>query len=377
LSEYSVEEYADMAGVDVEDVVEIADEFTSHGKKAAIMQYRGPAKHTNGFYNTRAIATLQHLIGNFDWKGGQITPYAGYGTMSGRYQLGAVPDAREPWGMPITRAFNNAEEFEGTRLFDGYPAERPWFRLAPQYQVQEIYHSAQEEYPYSINALFVRPYSENHVMSAAGGDNITDVLRDDDAIELLVAFDTVIGEMSKEADYILPEPTYLERWENFGTYPNKRLADDKISHPAVRVIQDPKGEHPKMSENVLIDVLKELETATGEPMPGVGEDAIVDADGDGWPLHDAEDFYLKMVANLGFQTKTLAPTDLDEEGESLNLPPGLDQDSFPHEEGPVPDASDEELQIFRDAHEKGLGEFFDYDEWKGKVKPEEWRKVVT
>lgn len=372
LFEYSIEEYADMAGVSAADVAEIADEFTSHGKKAAIMAYRGPAKHTNGFHNQRAIATLQHLIGNYDWKGGQITPYAGYGTMNGRYQLGNVPDAREPWGLPITRALHNAEDFEGTRLFEDYPAERPWFRLSPQYQVQEIYASAKDEYPYSINALFMRPYSNNHVMAAAGGDQITEVLQDTESIELLVAFDTVIGEMSENADYILPEPTYLERWENFGTYPNKRLAEDKITHPAVRVLPN-----TRMSENVLIDVLKELETATGDSMPGVGEDAIVDADGETWALDDAEDFYLKMVANLGFQTKTLSPDDLDEEGDALTLPPGLDVDDLPYEEGPVPDASDSELETFKAAHEKGLREFFDYEEWKGKVKPDEWRKVVT
>ncbi|MFB6093582.1 MAG: molybdopterin-dependent oxidoreductase [Halanaeroarchaeum sp.] len=379
LFEYSLEEYADMAGVEVDDVVEVADEFTSHGKRAAIMSYRGATKHTNGFHNERAIATLQHLIGNYDWKGGQITPYAGYGTMSGRYQLGNVPDARSPWGLPITRAFHNAEDFEGTRLFpdsdgddDPYPADRPWFRLAPQHQVQEIYASAKEEYPYDINALFHRPYSENHVMSAAGGDQIVDVLKDPDSIELFVAFDTVIGETSKYADYILPEPTYLERWENFGTYPNKRLADDKISHPAVRVVPD-----SRISENVLIEILQELESATGESMPGVGTDAIVDAEGETWDLTEAKDFYLKMVANLGFKTKTLSPDGLDEEGEALNLPPGLDREDFPHEEGPVPDASDEELAAFRRAHEKGLKEFFDYQEWKSAVKDEEWRKVVT
>ncbi|MDR5656700.1 molybdopterin-dependent oxidoreductase [Halodesulfurarchaeum sp. HSR-GB] len=374
--EHSLEEYAEMAGVPASQIETIADEFTSHGKRAAIMQYRGPSMHTNGFYNTRAIATLQHLIGNFDWKGGQITPYASYGTMGGRYQLGNVPDGRTPWGLPITRALHNAEDFEGTRLFpdedgDPYPAERPWFRLAPQHQVQEIYHSAQDEYPYSINALFLRTYSENHVMAAAGGDNITDALRDEDAIELLVAFDTVIGEMSENADYILPEPTYLERWENFGTYPNKRLADDKISHPAVRVLPD-----TKLSEQVLIDLLKELETTTGESMPGVGEDAIIDQNGDTWPLHDPEDFYLKMTANLAFQTKTLDPDRAALE-QSNSLPPGLDRESFPYEESPVPDAADDELQAFREAHETGLGEFFDYEEWKGKVKPEEWRKVVT
>ncbi|MFC7044679.1 molybdopterin-dependent oxidoreductase [Halobacteriaceae archaeon GCM10025711] len=364
--EYSLEEYAEMAGVDVADVEEMADEFTSHGKRAAIMAYRGPAKHTNGFHNQRAIATLQHLIGNYDWKGGQITPYAGYNTMSGRYTLGKVPDGRAPWGLPITRATANAEEFEGTRLFDGYPAKRPWFPLAPQHQVQEIYASAKDDYPYSINALFIRPYSENHVMAAAGGDKITEILQDQESIGLVVAFDTVIGETSKEADYILPEPTYLERWENFGTYPNKRLADEKISHPAVKVVPD-----ARMAEDVLIDIWKEMD------FPGVGENAIEDADGNLWPLHQAEDFYLKMVANLAYATNTLPG--LDEEGDvdDLTLPPGMSPEDFPYEEGPVPDASDEELQIFRQAHEKGLGESFDLDRWKQAVKAEEWRKVVT
>ena len=364
--EHTVEEYAEMAGVEPELIEEVADEFTSHGKKAAIMQYRGPSKHTNGFYNTRAIATLQHLIGNYDWKGGQITPYAGYDTMSGRYQLGKVPDGRSPWGLPITRALHNAEDFEGTRLFDGYPAKRPWFRLSPQHQVQEIYPSAKDEYPYSINALFIRPYSENHVMAAAGGDKIAEVMKDTDAINLVVAFDTVIGETSAQADYILPEPTYLERWENFGTYPNKRLADEKISHPAVKVVPN-----ARMAEDVLIDVAKEMD------LPGVGEDAIVDADGNTWPLHRASDFYVKMVANIAYSTKTL-DVDLNEEKDfDIQLPPGVDAQNFPIEEGPVPDADDREIEIFRRAHENGLGEHFDYDAWTNAVDPEEWPKVVT
>ncbi|MEF8976639.1 MAG: molybdopterin-dependent oxidoreductase, partial [Halapricum sp.] len=205
--EYTLEEYAEMAGVSADDIAELADEFTSHGKRAAIMSYRGPAKHSNGFQNTRAIATLQHLIGNYDWQGGQITPYAGYDTMSGRYELGSVPGGKSPWGLPILRAGTN---YEDTSLFDrddGYPAERPWFPVAPPHQVQELYASAADSYPYDIEALFIRPYSENHVMAASGGDKIPEAMTDTDAISLLVAFDTVIGETSKYADYILPEPT--------------------------------------------------------------------------------------------------------------------------------------------------------------------------
>jgi len=334
--EHTVAEYAEIAGVAVETVEEVADEFTSHGKRAAIMQYRGPAKHTNGFYNTRAIATLQHLIGNYDWKGGQITPYAGYATMSGRYELGTVPEANAPWGISLVRGGTN---YEDTSLFerdDGYPAERPWFPVAPAQQTQEIYGSAADEYPYGVEALFIRPYSNNHVMSVAGGDAITDILADPETIPLVVASDTVIGETSKYADYILPEPTYLERWENFGTYPNKRLADEKISQPAVKVVPD-----ARPFEDVLVDLWKRLD------LPGVGEDAIPDADGDLWSLDCAEDFYVKLAANIAY-----------------------DRD-------PVPDASDEERAVFRRSHEKGLGEHFDLDAWRGAVDPDEWRKVVT
>jgi anaerobic selenocysteine-containing dehydrogenase len=334
--EHTVAEYAEMAGVSTETITEIADEFTSHGKKAAIMQYRGSAKHTNGFHNTRAIATLQHLIGNYDWKGGQITPYAGYNTMSGRYQLGSVPDANGSWGIPLTRGGVNYEE---TTLFDrddGYPAQRPWFPVSPAQQTQEIYGSAADEYPYGINALFIRPYSNNHVMAVAGGDQIPEILQDTDTIPLVVASDTVIGETSKHADYILPEPTYLERWENFGTYPNKRLADEKISQPAVSVVPD-----ARPFEDVLIDIWQEME------LPGVGEASIPDADGELWPLDQAEDFYLKLAANIAYSRE------------------------------PVADATADEQDVFRESHQNGLGETFDLSRWKQAVTDDEWRKVVT
>jgi len=190
-------------------------------------------------------------------------------------------------GIPLTRGGVN---YEDTTLFDrddGYPAQRPWFPVAPAQQTQEIYGSAADEYPYGINALFIRPYSNNHVMAVAGGDQIPAILQDTDTIPLVVASDTVIGETSKHADYILPEPTYLERWENFGTYPNKRLADEKISQPAISVVPD-----ARPFEDVLVDIWKEMD------LPGVGEASIQDADGNQWPLDQAEDFYLKLAANI-------------------------------------------------------------------------------
>ncbi|NCT22283.1 molybdopterin oxidoreductase, partial [bacterium] len=71
--EMTLEEYAAFAGIKVSDIEALANEFTSHGKKASAEFYRGPVQHTNGYYNGTAIVTLNVLIGNADWKGGITT----------------------------------------------------------------------------------------------------------------------------------------------------------------------------------------------------------------------------------------------------------------------------------------------------------------
>jgi len=230
--EHTVEEYAEMAGVPAEQIAEIADEFTSHGKKAAIMQYRGPAKHTNGFYNPGhrhppAPHRQLRLEGRPDHPPTPATTRCRGATSWG---TSPTPTARgdptDPRGASTTRTPRCSTATTAIRPNGrGSPSPRPS-------RLREIYGSAADEYPYGINALFIRPYSNNHVMAVAGGDQIPAILQDTDTIPLVVASDTVIGETSKHADYILPEPTYLERWENFGTYPNEQAAGRREDQPA-------------------------------------------------------------------------------------------------------------------------------------------------
>ena len=350
--ENTIEEYAEMAGVQVDDIVEMADEFTSHGKRVAIQTYRGPAQHPHGFYNVRAVVTLQHLIGNYDHKGGQVTTNdANYATTDGRYDLESVPEeheteAREPWGIPITRG---PVRYEGTSLYEEkvengespYPAERPWFATSVQMN-QEVWPSAKDEYPYGIDAMFIRAYGANNVTSAAGGDRIPEIMADEDTIDLIVACDTVIGETSRYADYILPEPTYLERWENFDANQNELFKSAKLTRPVVQAFGSPDPfDGPTPFEDVLIEMWKEMD------LPGVGEDAFADAEGNTYPLHRGSDFWVKLAANVAY------------------------------DDDPVPDADDEELAMFRSSVAKGLGDPGLVDRWQEAVADEDWRKAVT
>ena len=72
IHERSIEYYAEECGIDVSTIEEVAREFTSHGKRSAITSYRGPCMHTNGYDAIRAINYLNFLIGNNDWKGGNL-----------------------------------------------------------------------------------------------------------------------------------------------------------------------------------------------------------------------------------------------------------------------------------------------------------------
>ena len=47
-------EWAEMAGIKESDIVELAQEFTSHGKRAVADIHRGVSQHTSGFYNVLA-----------------------------------------------------------------------------------------------------------------------------------------------------------------------------------------------------------------------------------------------------------------------------------------------------------------------------------
>lgn len=325
--ERSIDEYAEISQIDANRIVQLADEFTSHGKKASIISYRGPAMRSNGFNNIRALNTLNHLIGNYDWKGGSISAGARYKPFSGRYELAEMPNALKPWGIKTDRS---QRAYESTSLFkrDGYPAKRPWFPLANKI-IHEVIPSAVEQYPYPIKAMFVQRVSP--ILSFPAGHTLAELLKDQQAIPLLVVNDIVMSETALLADYVLPDVTYLERFGTDSIYPNQPLNVSMFRQPVTRVYPE-----PRPTEDVYIELGKRL------GLPGCGDNAFPD----GSSLHHIDDYYIKMVANIAYDKE------------------------------PVDDANEEEMDIFYKSRSMALGDRFRIDDWKKAVKEEEWAKVV-
>ncbi|WP_312474052.1 molybdopterin-dependent oxidoreductase [Neobacillus sp.] len=326
--EKSLKEYAKQCDIPVEQINQIAKEFTSHGKKVGIHSYRGPAMHTNGYYSVRAINMLNHLVGNHDWKGGDTALGAKFNATEGRYNLSAVPNANTSWGIPVTR---HKVPYEKTSLFkkDGYPAKRPWYPIGNKL-IHDVLPSAAEGYPYKIRAMIVNRTSP--IMSGPRSDMQLKFIRDPKVVELVVSSDIVIGETTKYADFILPDLSYLESWNAEEIFPILKYKFAGLIQPVTRIVPDARS-----TEQVYIDLLK------GMGLPGVGDGAFKD----GSNLHCPEDYYVRRVANIAFDGKK-----------------------------PVQDASAEELAIFEKARKKALGKYFDINVLKSTVKPEEWKKVV-
>jgi tetrathionate reductase subunit A len=349
----SIEEWAKISDIKPADVIALAKEFTSHGKRAAADIHRGASQHTNGFYNVLAWFSLNLLIGNYDWQGG-MSQAATYDAAGGKTFEGKLPDGSEgkwaqpypigkltngkttPFGIDVIRA--NAK-YEDTTIFKDYPARRPWFPLSSDVY-QEIIPSCGDSYPYPIKALFL--YMGTPVYSLPAGHTNIEILSDVKKVPLFITSDIVVGETSMYADYIFPDLTYLERWEMAGSHPNMPWKVQPVRQPVIEPLTDTVkvfGEEMPISlEATLLAIAEKMK------LPGFGPNGF----GEGKNFRRPEDFYVRMVANLAAGEK-----------------PGQE----------VPDADDKEVKLFLEARRHLPKSVFDPESWE-KTAGSWWRKVI-
>lgn len=332
-------EWAKLCGTTARVISDVAKEFTSHGKKAGVDMHRGPAQHTNGFYNISALMNLNLLIGNFDWTGGMIAASTfnvdGSKTPRQPYPLAKItPKTGKPFGLSIIR---HDAKYEESTVFAGYPAKRNWWPLASDVY-EEILPSMQDAYPYPIKVLFSYMGTPGYALPA--GHTQISALLDLEKIPLYFASDITVGTTSLYADYIFPDLHYLERWEFQGSHPNMPVKVQPVRQPVIaspnEVVKVFGEDQPISLETVWLALAEKL------GLPGFGKDAF----GPGKDLARPDDFYLRLVANLAHDGK-----------ES------------------VPDASSEDLQVFQKSRRHLPRNVFDAARWAS-ICGESWKKAV-
>ena len=338
--ERTIAEWAGIADVKEADIIAVARELTSHGKAACVDIHRGPAQHTNGFYNVLCWMTLNMLLGNYDAKGGMIKAETWDTKGKGKlFDLANHPNKITAFGVSSIR---HGIDYEKTTLFSGYPAKRNWYPLSSDVY-EEIIPSIGDAYPYPVKVLFTYMGAPNYALPA--GHTNTEILSDVEKLPLYIAVDILIGSTSMYADYIFPDLSFLERWEFQGSHPNIPQKVQPVRQPVIAPIPEEctvfGHRIPISFEALLLGIAERLD------LPGFGEAGF----GEGLPLKHPDDWYLRAVANLAFGEK----------------PDGSQN---------VPDADERELEIFLAARRHLPASVFDPARWQSIVGEKMWPKVV-
>jgi anaerobic selenocysteine-containing dehydrogenase len=336
--------YVEETGIGYDQIEAVARELTSHGKRAGVEMYRGPVQHTDGYYAGCAIICLNLLIGNLDWKGGMSRGGSHWHEFGGKdgnvYHFKKMHPAKlANFGPKITREKSRYEDYTLFRE-EGYPARRPWYPFSGNIY-QEVIPSFAMGYPYPGKILFLHKGTPC-LASPAGNTNIA-MLRDQKKVPLFIACDIVIGESSMYADYIVPDLTYLERWGTPHVTPDVPVLTSKLRQP----VASPLTEEVDVDGELMPISLEAFLLAVGKRLGlnGIGTNAF----GAGMHFDRPEDWYMKLVANIAAGDKA---------GDV------------------VPDATDEEMAVFRQARRHLPASVFDEQKWARAVQPEEWRRCV-
>lgn len=170
LASYTPKQAEKVSGVRASDIKRIAVEFAT-SKPCVAMAGGGALKHINGTFNQRSIFLLNALVGNLDSKGGYCLPRS--------YSLDP-PDPKPPRTSKVLQGPLN-------------------FFL----QVNQVGRRI---------GLYMT-HMDNPVYGGPDSTFISHVLQDERKIPFYVSIDPFPHESNIYADLVLPEATYLERWD--------------------------------------------------------------------------------------------------------------------------------------------------------------------
>lgn len=222
------------------------------GRPVAMHAMRGISAHSNGFHTCRAIHILQMLLGSIDTPGGfrykppfprPIPPAQKPAGHAGQVNPGR-PLAGPPLGFP-TGPEDLLVEPDGTprRIDKAFSWEAP---IAAHGLMHLVITNAWKGDPYKIDTLFMYMANMgwNSTMNTSG---IIAMLTDretsgDYKIPRIIYSDAYASEMVAYADLVLPDTTYLERWDCISLF-DRPICDadgaaDSIRQPVVKPDRD-------------------------------------------------------------------------------------------------------------------------------------------
>ena len=211
LSTYTPAWAEEISGVPAQKIEEIAREFATT-KPACVISSRGAGAHYNGVETERAIQMLAAITGNIDNRGGRcqaVTPGWVYPT--------------GPKDKPRARKL---------AFIDGHEAQSVLPEIGTGHTVlKRIKESGERPGVYMW-------YHHNPAYANGNTQEILDILKDESLLPFTVAVTPFYDETAALADLILPDATYLERYDIEEAVSPNQVPEYALRQP----LAEPQGE---------------------------------------------------------------------------------------------------------------------------------------
>lgn len=226
-----------VSGVSAALIEELALKF-ARAKPGTVITYRGAIAHYNGVQTERAAFLLESLCGYLNDKGGRLK------AVSAKWKSSFKP--AESHGV-------------GLKIVDGKDIAYPTHHVSNQIftMIKDGKNGRPSVYmTYCHNPAYVNGNCKENI----------EVLRDESLIPFHIAVDVAYGETTMYADLVLPDTTYLERWD----------WEDMVSYNGIPefYIRQPVVAPPKEVRDFK-DVAIELAVRLGFPLPFTSAEEFV------------------------------------------------------------------------------------------------------
>ncbi len=238
LEEYDLATVAEITGVPAGTIARIAGEFATNQPALALVPAKGGLLNgsVNGLYTAMAIHALNGLVGNLERSGGVLVQR--YPNCPGWPQL--PPD-------PVAEAGRQSERVDGAGSL---------FPLA-RHAYQAVADRILDGYP--LDVLFL--YDANPMYECPnGGTRWADAFAQ---VDTIVSFSSFIDETAQYADLILPDHTFLERWQD-DFMEGLGYSGIALRQPMVEPVYDTRN-----TGDVLIELARRVGGWMGEAFPWV------------------------------------------------------------------------------------------------------------
>ncbi|GBD86525.1 dimethyl sulfoxide reductase DmsA precursor [bacterium BMS3Abin03] len=236
ISNYYPEQVSKITGVPAETILKIARDL-GNSRSSVVLGDQGTVDNTNGTFSQMAVHSLNALLGNFGKDGGV-------------YFVDLPPLADlPPFDEDEIAALGNSKKPVAQSLDTNYP-------LA-DFSIDSFTKNILNDDPYPIDILFL--YKGNPLFKTLNHHDFAETLK---KIPLVVSFDPFITETSEYADIILPDHTFLEKWDKFCNTPTVGFTHVGIQQPVIEPLFSTRN-----AADVIIELSNKIDQSVANALP--------------------------------------------------------------------------------------------------------------